>query len=174
MYKDILVYVDNAKNRDNSVRVAARFAKDHGASLTGLYVQVSTIPQPSLYADSRGVELVQKELEARSKRAAQAKVNFLKIAELMGVSAIWLEVDQDDHPLKLLAYVDLIVINQISQNATRSFNNKYFINRLVLETAKPVCLFLKSGTQKHLVRRLWWVGMSHVRRSGQCRTPCLY
>lgn len=174
MFKDILVYVDNAKNRDNTIRVAASFAKENGASLTGLYVKLNAIPSIPLYAD-KGVELVKNELEKRIRNAAEAKKRFLEIAELLGVSAIWLEVDQEDHPLNLLAYIDLIIINQTSQSATRSFNNNHFINRFILETAKPVVLIPKEWNPESFGTRIvvGWNESRQAIRAIQDATPLL-
>lgn len=139
MYKDIVVCINEADGRDNTITAAARFAKDNNANLTGLYVRVRDMPAmgPYGYISEEIARDIQK---TEDDRAAKAKQSFESITADLTTEANWLEVAESQHPLKIIAYADLVITNQVSYDPRQGRSNMSFVNNLILETGKPVIL----------------------------------
>jgi hypothetical protein len=146
MYKDIVVCINEAEGRDNTIAAAARFAKDINANLTGLYVRVRDMPAigPYGYISEEIARDIQK---TEDDRAAKAKESFASITAELTTEANWLEVAESQHPLKIIAYADLVVTNQVTYDPRQGRSNMSFVNNLILETGKPVIL-IPNGWQE--------------------------
>ena len=139
MYKDIMVCINEADWRDNAIKAATRFANECNARLTGLYIRIPETPAMPPYGVVSD-EIIQQARKREDDRAANAKQSFESITDELSLSANWLEVDEFQHPLKAMAYTDLLMINQVAYDPRRGRSNIGFVNNLILETGKPVIL----------------------------------
>lgn len=139
MYKDIVVCINEADGRENTIRAAAQFAQGIKAKLTGLYVRVRDMPVvgPYGYISSEIARDIQ---TIEDDRAAKAKESFESITSGLKTDAVWLEVAESQHPLRVINYADLVVTNQVTYDSRQGRSNISFINNLILETGKPVVL----------------------------------
>ena len=143
MYRDIIVCLNEAEGRENTIRAASQFAKEVGANLVGLYVRSRITPALGPYgyiSDEIAKDLMQHEDD----RAAQAKKSFEATTQEFAVVANWLEVKESQHPLKAIAYADLVITNQVAYDPRQGSSNMSFVNNLILETGKPVILIPNS------------------------------
>ncbi|MFT6099709.1 MAG: nucleotide-binding universal stress UspA family protein [Arenicella sp.] len=143
MYKDIVVCINEADGRDNTIRAAARFAKDIKANLTGLYVRVGDLPAVGPYGFI-SAEIARDIQKTEDDRAAKAKEAFETITSGLTKDANWLEVAESQHPLRAIAYADLVITNQVAYDPRQGRSNMSFVNNLILETGKPVVLIPKG------------------------------
>ena len=145
MYKDIVVCVNEAEGRNNTIRAAARMANETNAILTGLFIRVdeSLTTSSSLYGfipDS----LVEEASKHEAERATKARESFVEITSQIGCEATWVEVEEKNHPLKIIAYSDLVITDQVAYDRRQGVSNIGFINNLILQTGKPVILIPKE------------------------------
>jgi nucleotide-binding universal stress UspA family protein len=157
MYKDIVVCVNEAQGRDNTIRAAARFANEVGASLTGVYVTMDSYSSPPYGVTHYGLltkDIVTCAEERKAEQSLKAKNNFNQIADELSCNATWSEMSASDHPLRVMAYADLIITNQAAYDPRQGHSNIGFINTLVLETGKPVILIPTHWDQVVLGKKI--------------------
>jgi len=144
MYKEIIVCVNEAEGRENVVFAAARFAKKINANLTGLYCKESTDYLGSSFSISPyGVgttDLVKLAQERDAKLAAKASDTFQNVVGEVECKSSWLEIYDEDNPLRAVIYSDLIITNQVNYDPRQGHSNIGFVNSLVLGSGKPVIL----------------------------------
>jgi hypothetical protein len=69
-----------------------------------------------------------------------ANHSFDSISAEITAAAKWVEATQSQHPLKVIAYSDLVITNQVTYDPRQGRSNMSFVNNLILETGKPVVL----------------------------------
>lgn len=139
MFKKIAICVNETENRDNTIRVASRFANEHNAELLGVYIMTNEpLIVPQFGAIS--VDMASVMYETQKKSAALAKEAFLEITEPLGITASWVVVEDYRDAFRHYSYADLIITDQIDYDPTRSFSNAGLVNNLILDTGKPVII----------------------------------
>lgn len=139
MLRDIMVCVNDTLGRDNTIQVAAQLAVEQGARLTGLYISSDELEYAVPPLGFVSNDMVENILSHQQEQANIAKENFNNIASSIGCESTWHMMSENERPLVLMLYTDLIVIDQPNKEAHRStFNDEKFVNRLILETAKPI------------------------------------
>ncbi|MEM7359062.1 MAG: universal stress protein [Pseudomonadota bacterium] len=139
MIKKIAICVNETENRDNTIRVASRFANEHNADLLGVYILTNEpLIVPQFGAISVDMASVMYETQKRS--AAEAKEAFLEITEPLGLKVSWVAVEDYRDAFRHYAYADLIITDQIDYDPTRSFSNAGLVNNMILDTGKPVVI----------------------------------
>ncbi|MFT5610148.1 MAG: hypothetical protein ACI9WC_001129 [Arenicella sp.] len=139
MYKDIVVCINESDYRDNTIKAAVRLASEIKANVTGLYVRVSTAPAVGPYGYI-SEEIAEEIREYDVERIAVAKGSFDSISGELGDAASWLEIDENQRPLRATAYADLVITNQVAYDPYQGGCNTSFVNKLILETGKPIVL----------------------------------
>ncbi|NND83438.1 MAG: universal stress protein [Gammaproteobacteria bacterium] len=140
MYKEIVVCVNEAEGRDNAITAAAAFANQHNAHLLGVYCSLG---EDSPLVPAMGVvsaDLIMEAMKQYKERRTASKQRFKEITSEVGCSADWLDDDSVDAPIRAAAYADLIITNQAAKDKARGVSNMSLINRLILESGKPVIL----------------------------------
>lgn len=177
MYKDIVVCVNEAEGRDNTIRAAARFANEANADLTGVYVTVNGTPPANAVFPYGMVskDIIRLAEEREAEQSLKAKNLFKQIVDELNCKATWLEVPSYDNPLKTMAYADLIITNQVAYDPRQGQSNIGFINTLVLETGKPVMLIPTRWNEVELGKRvlIGWDESREAIRAVQDAMPIL-
>ena len=178
MYKDIVVCVNEAEGRDNTIRAAARFANEANANLTGVYVTVNGTAASSYVSFPYGVvskDILKLAQEREAEQSLKAKELFKEIVDEFNCKATWLEVPSYDHPLRTMAYADLIITNQVAYDPRQGQSNIGFINTLVLETGKPVILIPTRWNEVEMGKRvvIGWDESREAIRAVQDAMPIL-
>ena len=173
-----MVCVNEADGRDNTIRAAASFANEVNAKLKGVYVTVNGTNVPSLGLSPYGMvsnDIIKLAEEREAEQSLNAKKNFLKIVEEFNCNASWTEVASYDNPLKVMAYADLIITNQVAYDPRQGYSNIGFINSLVLETGKPVILIPTWWNQVKMAKRIviGWNESREATRAVQDAMPLL-
>lgn len=174
MYKDIIVCINESDDRENTIRVAAQFANDNNASLTGLYVRIRNAPAVGPYGYIS--EEISRDIRKHdAERTAAAKQSFDSITGELGAAATWLEIDENQQPLRAIAYADLVITNQMEYDPYQGGGNMSFVNSLILETGKPIVLIPsdwdKSTFGSNIV--VGWDGSREAIRAIQDAMPLL-
>ncbi len=144
MFKDIMVHLDQTLSCKNRLEAAINMAKQHGASLTGLYV----------YSSPRMNQPLQ-QLE-------QVREMFQKKIEGAGVASDWLEVDLGFSRVGVAemigyytSFTDLLVV---SQPLTAERNKQHSAitrpERLLIGSGRPVLIIPASGAFPHIGERI--------------------
>lgn len=174
MYKDIVVCVNEADGRDNTINAAAKFANESNASLTGLYVRVvetPAVPPYGLVSD----EIIKEAKKREDDRAAKAREAFENITSEANCEASWLEVSERFEPLKAITYADIVITNQVAYDPRQGRSNIGFVNNLILETGKPVVLIPTRWNEKSFGKNiiLGWDESREATRAMQDAMPLL-
>lgn len=178
MYKDIVVCVNEAEGRDNTIRAAAKFANSLNAKLKGVYVTVNGITLPSFGLSPYGMisnDIIKLAEECEAEQTLNAKQNFQAIVNELDCNASWSEIASYDHPLAVMAYADLIITNQVAYDSRQGCSNIGFINSLILETGKPVILIPTCWDQGQIGKRIviGWDQSREATRAVQDAMPLL-
>ncbi|MFQ3244955.1 MAG: nucleotide-binding universal stress UspA family protein [Arenicella sp.] len=158
MYKNIIVCVNETDGRDNAIRAAVQLAKKINATLTGVYVKEISLLSGGAYGmssygmgSSDMIELIEKR---DAEKSSKANRDFQEIVDDLDYKATWLEVSAQEHPLRAMAYSDLIITNQVAYDPAQGHSNIGFINTLVLETGKPVILIPTQWDEVEFGKRI--------------------
>ncbi len=144
MLKDILVHLDQAPSCKGRLEAAITLAKQHGASLTGLYV----------YSSPR--------LEQPDQQSAEICEMFQQQTDGTGIASDWLDVDigfSDVGVAEMIGYyanfTDLLVV---SQPLTAKRDKQYSVitspERLLLSSGRPVLIIPASGAVSCIGERI--------------------
>lgn len=174
MYKDIVVCINETDDRDNTIRVAARFANENNASITGLYLRVRNAPAVGPYGYI-SEEITMDIRKQEDERAAAARDSFESIASELTTPSNWLEIAEDQQSLKAIAYSDLVITNQVAYDPYQGRSNLNFINSLILETGKPIVLIPNEWDKPIFGTNIvvGWDGSREATRAVQDAMPLL-
>lgn len=137
MIKKVLVYTYGKEPHTNTLKVAANFAKQHDAELTGLFVRPDVMGYSTVYGDYP-LNLAQTFFDLQKEYAAEAEKQFKSIVDKVGCKAEWHEVDEYEKQPKPAFYTDYIFVTQPDKKGTITFDSAGFIDRLVIETGLPL------------------------------------
>jgi len=153
MYKNIVVCVNETHDRENLIGSAARFASQIEATLTGFYIRSHNTPGVPLYGYVAD-EIIKQAIEHDNQCAEAARETFKSTLNDCACDADWLEVSEDDEPMKELRLADLIITNRVIYDAKSWRSNINFINSLILETGRPVILIPEQWNQQTFGRNI--------------------
>ena len=147
MIKKVLIYTYGDSNQDNTIRAAANFANQHGASLTGLFVRPDFMSYSTIYGEYP-LNLAQSYFDLQRDYAANVKVSFNKIVDQVDCPAEWHEIDEYDRKPNPALYADFIFVTQPSRESSVIFNDCDFIDHLIVQTGLPTVV-IPTGWQAH-------------------------
>ena len=164
MFKQIIVYVTEADGRDNTIEAAAAFANQLDAKLQGVYVTIGEDPPIIPPFGAVTPDLIEEAINQQEQRIQKARQRFLEITKGLGCSATWQVIDEQSNPLRTLAYADLAITNQADYDPRSGNSNMGFINRLILESGKPV-LLIPTGWHEHQIASRVTIGWDESREA---------
>ena len=151
--KDILVYIDNDPGVDARLDVAIALAEQHGAHLTGLYVNRG-IMLPTVVDAPISPELMTLLESQAAERMNDAEQVFAKATAKSDALTEWRVADGNPaEQLELQGrYVDLIVLSQKQKDI---LNSEYggLPDAAVMGSGRPVLIVPYVGAQPTLGRR---------------------
>jgi nucleotide-binding universal stress UspA family protein len=138
-FKDILVYVDDAKSCPSRLDVAVRLASAHGAHLVGLHVR-PLLTLPVAVAPDYGGQLAMLQDKYSEEVAATAKGLFDEAVRHCDISFEWRDVGGDIIGTVALhaRYVDLVIVGQTDADADDAAVDRHLADHLVLDAGTPV------------------------------------
>jgi hypothetical protein len=174
MYKDIVVCIDENDGRESTIRAAARLARDNDANLIGLYVRSRHLPALGSYGYISD-EIAKNIKNREDGHEANAKECFDSITKELGADANWHSVDEDKHPLKVIAYSDLVITDHVAYDPLQGRSNMNFVNTLILDTGKPVVLIPDGWSEQSFGSNivLGWDESREATRAMQDAMPLL-
>lgn len=148
-YKTILVQVDDSKNSNTRIEIAAQLAKAEQAHLIGTALTgVSRFLYETVAVDASAPNIAPY-LETLRRRAEQTLVPFESIAQRIGVPSIEKRLTDNDAFIGLsmqARYSDLVVLGQYDPegNAPSSYAN--LPEHVAMNSGCPVLIIPHSGT----------------------------
>jgi nucleotide-binding universal stress UspA family protein len=144
MLKDIMVHLDQALSCQSRLEAAITLAKQHGASLTGLYVYSSP------------------HLEQPQRQLTEIREMFQQRIDESGVASDWLAVDlgfSRAGVAEMIGYytsfTDLLVVSQpLVADKDKQHSAITSPERLLLGSGRPVLIVPAFGTFSHLGERI--------------------
>ena len=144
MFKDIMVHLDQAPSCQGRLEAAITLAKQHGASLTGLYVYSSP------------------HLENPDQRLAEIRDMFQEQTGGTGIAADWLEVDLGFSRIGVAemigyyaSFTDLLVVSQpLTADKAKQHSVITSPERLLLGSGRPVLIVPAFGSFPHVGERI--------------------
>lgn len=146
VYRDIVVCISETEGRDNIIRAAARFANEHNARLTGLYLLTDLSP-PIAPFGAIPPDIAHSARERQEEWLEAAEQSFTEITQALDCDADWLAVPEREEPLKVITYSDLIITNQVAFDPQLGNSNASLINHFLLDTAKPLIVIPGDWTE---------------------------
>ena len=165
MLKDIMVHLDQAPSCQSRLEAAITLAKQHGASLTGLYVYSSP------------------HLEHPDQFLADIRDMFQRQTDGTGITTDWLEVDLGFTRIGVAemigyyaSFTDLLVVSQ-PLNADKAKQHSAITSpeRLLLGSGRPVLIVPAFGSFPHIGERIMvaWKAGPKASRSMHDAMPLL-
>jgi nucleotide-binding universal stress UspA family protein len=155
VYKDLLVAINPARNREARLEVAVRMARTFNAHLTGLHAAPSPYVLPFVDPPIAPEAL---ELQAGFLRQAREKAKALFQARVAaeGLSAEWREQDGDAGTITSLhaRYADLAILGQADPGAVAGEEAHDIVGSVVLGSGRPVLVVPYAGTFPSLGERV--------------------
>ena len=144
MLKDIMVHLDQAPSCKGRLEAAITLAKQHGASLTGLYV----------YSSPR--------LEQPDHQSAEIREMFQQQTDGTGIASDWRDVDigfSDVGVAEMIGYyasfTDLLVVSQpLTAKRDQQHSGITSPERLLLSSGRPVLIIPASGVCSTIGERI--------------------
>jgi nucleotide-binding universal stress UspA family protein len=139
MFKRILVYTYGDQSHKHTLEVAAKFAADQEAHLTGLYIKPD-------YANYSGVygpypfALIQNLYEKLDEHSQSNEKDFEKALDAFGTLGEWHSMDQYAEGPNPALYSDCIFVSQPKADESVTFSGAEFIDNLLLTTGIPVIM----------------------------------
>lgn len=184
--RNVLVHIEGGASGAKRMEACTAFAREHGARLTGLYVNEPVVPamvtttpgippgsQPRSHEMRDQLERLQAESRARAKACEQ---RFLQVARSADTEAEWTCVTGD--PLDALArhalYADLLVVGQ-GGASSHGPSGDGLSGRLVLRIACPLLVMPGDDTTRSFGERIlvaWNVDV-RAQRAVQAALPLL-
>jgi nucleotide-binding universal stress UspA family protein len=165
MLKDIMVHLDQAPSCQSRLEAAITLAKQHGASLTGLYV----------YSSPRQ--------ERPDQQLAEVREMFQQRTNGSGVDTDWLAVDLGFSRVGVAemigyyaSFTDLLVVSQpLTADKGKEHSVITSPERLLLGSGRPVLVVPAFGTFPHLGERIMvaWKAGPKASRSMHDAMPLL-
>lgn len=134
--RKVLVYTYGDNNQDNTIRAAANFATQHGASLTCLFVRPDFMSYSTIYGEYP-LNLAQSYYDLQRDYAASVKDSFDKIVDQLDCPTEWHEIDEYERKPDPALYADFIFVTQPGQESSAIFNDCDFIDHLIVATGLP-------------------------------------
>ena len=166
MINDIFVCVNDIDSRDNTVKTAAKFAIEHNAKLTGLYIKIDVVNQYHAYG-TFSAHLMQQVIEREKEQAEQAHADFLNITEQMGCHSDWLCVEEYEDPIESMFYTDMIFMSFNSPKKETRFSSPGYINHLLLDTGRPIVVIPEQWDENKTIGGKLMLGWNETRESSR-------
>lgn len=139
MIKQVLVYTYGKEPHENTFRAAARFAKQHGATLTGVFVRADLMVYSTVYGNYP-LDLATTFYAHQDDYCDTAKTAFETLAAKEGCEHDWYIIGEHEQQITPAFYADAIFVSQPSDNTSITFDDVYFVDRLVVETGLPLVI----------------------------------
>jgi nucleotide-binding universal stress UspA family protein len=167
-FKDVLVYVDDAKSCPSRLDVAVGLAERHKAHLVGLHVR-SLLRLPGTLAPDYGGQLTRLQDQYCAESAATAQSLFRQALEKSSISSEWRDVTGDviDTVALHARYADLAIVGQVSVDGDDIVSERHLADHLVLDAGTPVLVVPSVGSYPHIGDRVLvaWNASREARRA---------
>ena len=177
-YKTILVHVDDSRNANTRIELAARLAMTEQAHLIGIALTgVSRFLYETVATDPSDPNIVPY-LETLRQRAEQALIPFENIAQRVGVPSMEKRIVDDEASIGLnmqARYSDLIVLGQYDPDGSAPSSYANLPEHVALHSGCPVLIIPYTGAFANVGNRVLvaWNGSLEAKKAVRNAMPLL-
>jgi len=177
-YKTILVHVDDSRNANTRIELAARLAMTEQAHLIGIALTgVSRFLYETVATDPSDPNIVPY-LETLRQRAEQALIPFENIAQRVGVPSMEKRIVDDEASIGLnmqARYSDLIVLGQYDPDGSAPSSYVNLPEHVALHSGCPVLIVPYAGAFTNVGERVLvaWNGSLEAKKAVRNAMPLL-
>ena len=139
MIRKVIVYTFGDQNQDNTIRTAARFAEQHGAELTGLFVRPDIMGYSSVYGEYP-LNLAETFYDLQNDFAADAEKRFNEVVSGLDCNPEWHVIGEYERKPKPALYADFLFVSQPTKESSVIFNDTDYVDHLIMETGLPTVI----------------------------------
>lgn len=133
MIRKILVYTYGNRSHEATIKAAARFATQHGAELTGVFVRPDFMGYATMYGDYP-LNLAQSFYNLQSDLAKKSKAEFEQLTVSYDIRCQWYEMEENERKPNPAFYSDYIFVSQPNSESGVIFNDTDFVDHLITDT----------------------------------------
>lgn len=139
MIKKVIVYTFGDQNQDNTIRAAVRFAEQHGADLTGLFVRPDLMGYSSVYGEYP-LNLAETFYDLQKDFAVNAEKRFNQLVAKADCNPEWHVISEYEKKPRPELYADFLFVSQPSKESSVIFNDADFVDHLIVGTGVPTVI----------------------------------
>lgn len=177
-YKTLLVYLDDAAQIDERVRLAASLAKAHGAHLVGTAITGIPRNMAATWAKGIGGDKVATYLGTLHRSIARTVHDFESMVQDAGVSSFegqLVEDIEEDGLTRWARYADLVIVSQTNPQDTVSSRVPHLAEYVAISSGAPILVLPYTGQFRtpgqHVL--IAWNGSAQAVRAVKSAMPVL-
>jgi nucleotide-binding universal stress UspA family protein len=177
-FKTILVYLDDAANVDDRIRLAAGLAKTHDAHLVGAAMTGIPSELVATWTHGMGAEKASAHVGSVHRNAARAVHDFETLAREAGVATPegqLVEAIEEDGAVHWARYADLVVVGQYNPDGSASPRLAHLGEHIAMHSAAPVLVLPYAGRFQSVGQHVLvaWNGSTQSARALRHALPLL-
>lgn len=177
-FKTILVYLDDAANIDDRIRMGASLAKTHDAHLVGVAMTGIPSDMVATWTHGIGADKASAHVGIAHRNAARAVHDFEAIAHEAGVSRLegqLVEAFEEDGAICWARYADLVVVGQYNPDGSAPPRLSHLGEHIAMSSGAPVLVLPYAGQFQSMGQRVLvaWNGSTQSVRALRQALPLL-
>ena len=137
MINEVMVCVNDIKDRPSAAHAASLFASVHKARLTAIHIKLDTVKIVH-WSGTTPLETADQMLIDQAEHEQQAREKFADIVASYGCQHRWQTVYQSDNPYRQMLCADAIFVDQPLQKEASNYSSSSFVNELILQSKRPI------------------------------------
>nr|WP_314624407.1 universal stress protein [uncultured Noviherbaspirillum sp.] len=177
-FKTILVYLDDAANVDDRIRLAASLARTHDAHLVGAAMTGIPSDMVATWTHGIGADKASAHVGTVHRNAARAVHDFEATAHEAGVAAPEgriVEAFEEDGAIRWARYADLVVVGQYNPDGSASPRLSHLGEHIAMSSGAPVLVLPYAGRFQSVGQHVLvaWNGSTQSARALRHALPLL-
>ena len=177
-YRTLLVYLDDAAQIDDRVRLGASLAKTHGAHLVGTAMTGIPRNMAATWAKGVGGDKVATYIGTIHRSVARTVHDFESVAKETGLTSFegqLVEDIEEDGLTRWARYADLVIVGQTNPQDIVSSRVPHLAEHVAISSGTPVLVLPYAGQFRTLGQRVLiaWNGSAQAARAVRSALPLL-
>jgi hypothetical protein len=174
MYNEICVCVNDIHLHPEAIVAACKFADRFNGRVTAVYIRPD-VAEIIRWQGASPIDLATQMLADVDKQEQKAKDEFAALSKAYEIVKTWRTIPSSEEPHRHMLCCDLIFAAQPNKTHQQYPNNQSFINRLILQTKRPVLMIPNGWDQDSfgLNVLLGWNSSAEAMRAASDALPLL-
>lgn len=149
MYDEISICVNDIIKHPEALVAASKFAERYSAVLNACYLKLDAA-EIWRWQSTNPIELANQFLVDEEAREANIKSEFETLTKQYACHTSWHTLNQSGDPLRRMVCSDIIFVNQPQESEASFTGSVAFINRLIMESRRPVMMIPHNWNQSSI------------------------